>query len=176
MKKLSNNIVLSNFNKRGFTLIELLVVVAIIAILATMVMVSVFGARTKARDAVRMSDIDQVAKSLQMYELDHGIYPSPVSDDSCWVDLGVSVNCGSGTANLDLLMRSYIGHLPADPESGNGREYRLNVPSSTGSKYFLLVAQLENGNYTNCSSSCFMRYDYPIGDACATSLVNAVCH
>ena len=94
--------------KRAFTLIELLVVIAIIGILASMVLASVYGARAKARDAVRMADIDQVAKSLQMYELDHAGYPNPVTDDTCWIDLGVTTSCGSGTANLNTLMQPCV--------------------------------------------------------------------
>lgn len=176
MKRAFTPIELPVVRKRGFTLIELLVVVAIIAILATMVIVSVMGARAKARDAVRMADIDQVAKSLQIYNVDRGSYPNPVSDDTCWIDLGVTVNCGSGTANFNTLIEPYLKHPPKDPESGKGKEYRLNIPSSSNGKYFFLVAQLENGNYTNCSSSCFIRYDYPIGDACASSLVSSICH
>lgn len=175
MKKKSKVIKAIKIRKSAFTLIELLVVIAIIAILATIVLVSVSGARAKARDAVRMADIDQVSNSLQIYKVDHSDYPNPVSDDGCWIDLGVTVNCGSGTANIDTIMQPYLSHPPADPQSGNGREYKLNI--SSGGKYFLLVAQLENGNYTNCSSSCFLRYDYPItSNTCASGLVGSVCN
>ncbi len=65
---------ISSKNKNGFTLIELLVVVAIIGLLSSVVMVSVNSARAKARDARRMSDIDQAIKALALYYSDYGNY------------------------------------------------------------------------------------------------------
>jgi prepilin-type N-terminal cleavage/methylation domain-containing protein len=175
LNRISEVIKTTKIRKSAFTLIELLVVIAIIAILATMVLVNLSGARAKARDAVRMADIDQISNSLQIYKVDHSDYPNPVSDDSCWIDLGVTVNCASGTANLDTIMQPYLSHPPKDPQSGNGHEYKLNI--SSGGKYFLLVAQLENGNYTNCSSSCFLRYDYPVAaNSCTSGLVGNICN
>lgn len=54
-------------NNKGFTLIELLVVIAVIGLLSSIVLVSLQGARAKARDARRMHDLDQIRTALILY-------------------------------------------------------------------------------------------------------------
>lgn len=61
-------------NKKGFTLVELLVVIAIIGTLSGIVLVSLGGARSKARDAVRQSDMRQVITAQEIYYSNNDAY------------------------------------------------------------------------------------------------------
>ncbi len=52
---------------RGFTLIELLVVISIIAILSVIGITVFSGVQKSARDATRRSDIDAIAKAMEVH-------------------------------------------------------------------------------------------------------------
>ena len=62
--------------EKGFTLIELLVVIAIIAILSSVILVSLATARSKSRDAKRVAEVGQIRKALELYYDSNQTYPS----------------------------------------------------------------------------------------------------
>ncbi len=68
-------------NKKGFTLVELLVVIAIIGTLSGIVLVSLGGARAKARDAVRQSDMRQVVTAQEIYYSNNDAYLTNAAAD-----------------------------------------------------------------------------------------------
>lgn len=60
--------------QKGFTLIELLIVIAIIGILSSIVIVSLYQARTKSKVAVSETEARQLALLLQQQFADTGSY------------------------------------------------------------------------------------------------------
>jgi len=89
---------------KGFTLIELLVVIAIIGILATIVLVSLNSARSKARDTKKVADLRQIQLVLEMYYNDNSAYP-------------VAATCTNATYNTmasTVQTAGYATQLPID--------------------------------------------------------------
>jgi type II secretion system protein G len=124
---------------RGFTLIELLVVVAIVSLLSMIVVASLDGARKKARDTQRRSDIHQLQTAFELYYGANGKYPAnPVSTE---VEL-----MNTGTADIT----PYISSIPLDPKNTGTNGYRYHSSDSAQQSYTMLI-HLESNNNAWCS-------------------------
>ena len=121
--------------RQGFTLIELLVVIAIIGILAGMVLVSMSGARERARDAKRQSDMRQLVSAQSMYSSDS-------TGGTYYEDAAMPTAIGT-----------YLNPVPADPTTpaptcplADGAYGYCALDNSTtdgDEKYFCYYARLE---------------------------------
>lgn len=115
-------------HKKGFTLIELLIVVAILGLLASIVLVGLGGARARARDARRISDLREIQNALELYYSAKGVYPASGWDTMKNAILGESLG---------------INKIPNDPNSPSTiYEYAAN----SGSTHYVLSATLEQKN------------------------------
>jgi len=112
-----------NKKLKGFTLIEMLIVITIIALLASLILVGMGGARAKARDARRIADLRAVQNGLELYYANNSAY----SDATSWTDLKTdlaTVGCSQ---------------IPNDPDKTKSYQYC----SLDNNLNYILAAQLE---------------------------------
>jgi prepilin-type N-terminal cleavage/methylation domain-containing protein len=148
----------------GFTLIELLVVIAIIGILSSVAMTSLSGARKRARDAQRLSDVEQIVNALEMYKLSHGYYPanSDGNDNYGGWDLGYLGDMGGADTFIQpLVTDGLFSKVPGDPNGTTSSTtylyYRYGAgnsgcDASRGDYYVLGIKNLETNNGTHPKS------------------------
>lgn len=155
---------------KGFTLIELLVVVSIIGVLATIIISSLQGARSRARDAQRSQHINTMQSALEIYYLDNNRYPL----------IGGSGNGGWVWSNHPAwnLLSAEVGlELPVDPvnESNgpaiNGTSlnygyYSYNNSANCNGHAYFIVFNKENSNSDGVFERVeFCGYGHEYGDA-----------
>jgi len=126
--------------KQGFTLIELLVVIAIIGILAGMVLVSMGGARAKARDAKRLSDMRQFVSAQQMFAGDN---TAGNFAENATTALPTTITSGSTLYLTSPADPSNTGTCGASGAGSTGLKYCaiINTGSLTKFCYFALLEQ-----------------------------------
>jgi len=132
--------------KRGFTLIELLVVIAVIGLLSSIVLVSVGGARGKARDAKRQADIRQLTSAEEMYYGDTFESYFPATADLDYIPAITSYlprlddpRCPGGTCGTGAVNYKYKANNAAIAGCTSNTE----VNGTASGQWFCAYARLE---------------------------------
>jgi len=166
-------------HNKSFTLIELLVVISIIGLLSSVVLSSLNGVRSRARDSKRMSEFKQLVLALNLYRDKYNSFPSPkLWDDNCngW-DVGnlnhTLLKNQDGTGPLD----EFLKDTPKDTlydDNCSGFKYALYSPGNGGCPvekgyFYVLSVKLENVPNNRPVFSCsgrnwFTEGTYVIGE------------
>lgn len=127
---------------KGFTLMELLIVIVILGILTTIVASSFRSSQEKARDSRRKSDIEALAKAIEVYYNDHNRYPGSTNGSIDVPDCGASgANpCDFGGEFKDDNDTVYMTKIPT--ESSSARNYYYYSDGQFQS--FAIYTRLEN--------------------------------
>lgn len=128
---------MNKFNK-AFTLLELLVVIAIIGVLAAIVMASLNGARSKSRDAKRLSDMRQMKIAIELHFDRYGYYPDCTGGDVC-----SSTGYAGSIYNLSIVP-NYIKNISSDPR---------NISGQYGYYYARTYKKTSSNGYTNTGNN-----------------------
>jgi general secretion pathway protein G len=125
---------------KGFTLIEILIVVAIIAILASVVLIGLGPTQQAGRDARRLADLRQTQNGLELYFNKCGYYPGTSVASPCGAWAAVSTWAALTTALTGAGVG--VNQVPSDPTSGRSYMYG----TTAGGSSYILAAGLENTN------------------------------
>ena len=115
---------------KGFTLIEMLIVITIIALLASLILVGMGGARAKTRDSRRIADLHNVMNALELYYAKNYYYPN----ETDWTGLTTAVTTGNiGVSRIpqDPLNTSPTAKTYYYGVSADGQDYGLGADLET---------------------------------------------
>ncbi len=128
--------------QKAFTIIELMVVVAIIAILTAIIMTNLTSAKTKSRDAKRVSDIVQLQLALELFFDRCNQYPTI---DPATIGVGKFPMPNLAATNgcpPNISLATFTSKIPTPPVATSG-DYRYAVNSATTPTDYILQAKLE---------------------------------
>jgi prepilin-type N-terminal cleavage/methylation domain-containing protein len=128
---------------RGFTLIELLIVIAVIAILATAVIIAVSPGDqfARARNTTRETHGRALEQAILIYKIKEGDFPTEIDTllkevcNTGSADTSHTVDCTNKADLSTLVEEGYIASIPEDP---------LRDSEDTGSGYFV-AKSYDNG-------------------------------
>jgi prepilin-type N-terminal cleavage/methylation domain-containing protein len=146
--------------RKGFTLIEILIVVAIIAILASVVLVGLGPTQEAGRDARRISDLSEAQNGLELYYNKCGFYPGATGNATCAAVAVGATGATAYTAVGTAIEGAGIGvsTWPQDPSNVNPHQY---VYGSNGTVALAATSYVLGGVLENTNNSVFTTYAPP---------------
>jgi len=163
--------------KPSFTLIELLVVITIINFLSSVILVSANSARFKARMLQRVTNLREIQKALELYNLRNDAYPS--TNMQRWSECSDFNPLPRDPDQwIPGLVPDYIRHLPADPFMkknspvgscyayvSDGKDYKLilyqilEYGQALDQKEYLKYPQLIDPRRDGGTNNCLVDYN-----------------
>ena len=138
---------------RGFNLPELIVIMAVILLLSAVVLANVNSARKKARDAQRMSDLDQLQVAFRLYKDVNNAYPSSPG----LIEKGSTVQ--------DSVSEYLTGEVEDPFNEGNSRYYFDNSYNCGGARAVLVALTMELPASKNYADVCGTSYEAIVAGA-----------
>ena len=121
-------------NLKGFTFVGTIVAVAIVAVLAVVVIAAVRSNQSKARDSLRVSEINALRDALQLFYMEHGYYPLQ-EDEWCSIEqpsfppgLNEPIYC----PEFRIAIEPYVGEIPGDPLNRSSAGIILTIGLKSG--------------------------------------------
>ena len=157
--------------QKGFTLIELLVVISIIGVLSTIAMTSLNGAKAKARDARRKTDMNQISLAMEQY---YSVYGTYVVTGTGWGGNGAGwFNNQDGSYYVKsiahgLEQNGYFTTAPRDPKqtSDNEQPQYMLYPCGAGFYVYCILespSAQDQATYNNAACKPGYGMNYAVG-------------
>lgn len=126
----------------GFTLIELLVVIVVVGIISALIATNLFGARERAMDSQKKTNLNQLKIALHSYYVNHHRYPNSPQNN------GFNFYA-CGTGGTELCTTSFtadnIEYMAKLPKTQSGQNDFRYYPCGGGDDFRLKI------NLTNAS-------------------------
>ncbi len=136
--------------KTGFTLLEMLLVVALIAILASIVILAINPGKqlAEARNAQRRSDVNTILNAVYQYSIDNnGAIPDGITTTEINICRTGSASC-TGLVDLFVLTdnEKYLTDMPHDPTTAcEAEDTCYGIVQSVNGRITVEAAQAELG-------------------------------